>query len=371
MLKPRPPMTLAMMPLLGAVAGGGCTFIRPPSTSTTAITVPFLGPSVCSSLAAGTAFPRSLSPLAERPPTMAFSAALCTDPSGSAAPTDGYFSERAGRWVRLTTHDGVAEGLVSAPSSKPLGVKVLFCPIGQRPEDPLMHETAARLTDAGYVTLRVLRHERADGVHLSFDPKAEAARGAALGEHIRKTCGIGAPVGFVGASLGGAEALIAGHQQPRSPVVVMDPLIDIHATVRWLESWSPSVSRCAMRDYFRALVQARYGLPSGSLVDALQNVDSGSTDLENDMPVGWLRAMAPDWWAHVHVFLSEWDYALGSAGRDVFDDHPASVTTFPVEGHLSLCCLRGAMDRVVERLIAPPGTQDPEPSADGAGEASQ
>ena len=344
---PRQPtvMKRALLALLG-FAATGCALIRPPTETSPLVGLSLLEPSVCSALAPGSTLWRSFSPPAEPPQGMAFTGTFCAEPAQSAGA--GYPTERRSRWIEFPTDTGTARGLVTAPSSKPRGVQVLFAPFGQTPEDPLMQELAVRLAEAGYVVVRVLREESYGT--LLLDPVAEARRGAALGGHVRAVCKIEASVRFGGASLGGAEALIAARVEPQSPVVVIDPLVDIEATVAWLESWSPSLSRVAMKQYFRGIVAQRFGSGRTSLVGALREARTGSTSLARDMPAHWLEEMNADWWAHVHVFLSRRDYALGSAGRDVFQRHHGSVTVLPVDGHVALFCLRGGLAQVVDRM---------------------
>jgi len=239
-----------------------------------------------------------------------------------------------------------AHALVTAPDTCPArGVVVVFAGLGMAPEAAILRDIADRLVGRGFLVARELREET-EG-ELRLDPLSEARAGIALGERLARVCGVTEPVTFAGISLGGTEGLLAGREAPASPVVVIDPLLDVRATVRWLRRIDLSVSRDVMLEFFRLVVHGRYGV-GGTLREAFARASTGATNLDRDMPTAWLPQAGAAWWSHVRVFLSAWDPVLGDAGRDRLDE--ASVRRFEAEGHIGVYCEQDGMRRVTEAM---------------------
>jgi hypothetical protein len=322
----------------------GCMFRQPADRSDPIVTNPLAQASACSMLGMGSDIGNAPSPPVPRPPGVAPAPSLCCEPTPERPhPShDVYPPERRSTWV---SHDG-AHALVTMPNAcPPRGVVVVFAGLGMSPEAPILRDIADRLAGRGFVVARKLREE-AYG-ELRLDPLTEARTGIVLGERLAHVCGVTKPVTFAGMSLGGAEALLAGREAPDSPVVVIDPLLDVDATVRWLRRIDLTLSRDVMLEFFRLVIHGRYGV-RGTLGDAFAHANTGATKLDRDMPVAWLPKTGDAWWRHVRVFLSAWDPVLGEDGRERLDE--ASVRHFEAEGHIGVYCESDGMSRVVEAM---------------------
>lgn len=341
---------------LTALASSGCMFREPPNVADPIVINPLAQAASCTMLAMGSDLVNAPVPSVSRPPGARLEQLACHGgPARERHPSSDFHPpERGSMWVAF---DGDRALVTTPDTSPPRGVVVVFAGLSMSPEAPILRDLADRLADRGFIVARKLRHETVDGVaprKLRLDPVSEARGGISLGRQLADRCET-KHVEFVGMSLGGAEALIAAREAP-GPTVVIDPLIDLEATVQWLRGGDLrhpkkilSLSREVMLEFFRLVIHGRYGV-AGTLGDALANADLGETVRSRDMPHAWLSGVSTEWREGMRVFLSAWDPVLGDKGRELLD--PNVIRRIAIEGHIPIYCDRDSMRRVVDAVAS-------------------
>jgi hypothetical protein len=163
------------------------------------------------------------------------------------------------------------------------------------------------------------------------------------------------PVGFVGISLGGMEALLANREALavglRARAAVLDPLMDPDLTASNLDSTWHSASVDSMQAYFRRILAGRYQekpLPSfHEILNRVSTAHPPSTVLSRDAPSKWLCQAPRDAYS---IFLSDTDPVLGDAQREFAKrcDWPLKPAGAP--GHTPLACNLGLFESMIKAV---------------------
>jgi len=274
-----------------------------------------------------------------------------------------------GEWVRLDGATAWAEEPVRVDARQtdvlavlyrvpePRGIAILFAGLAMPADAEVMRRFADALARRGWLSAVVLRDDSISG----FDPRWEAHRGLALARELRRLCAAGREpaLAFLGVSMGGLEALLAGRDAPASlgpadvRVAVLDPVLDFRAVASHLDSFFHDVSTDAMQTYFQRIMAGRYRVAPVRFADVLTRVPPSGrmTSLERDEPTRWLCEGPVE---RYRVFLSRLDPVLGDAQRASLEERGFPFRRTAAAGHVPLACDLSLFDAMVEAATGPP-----------------
>jgi hypothetical protein len=233
---------------------------------------------------------------------------------------------------------------------EPRGIAVLFTGLAMPADSDALRRFAVALARRRWLTAVVVRDESIGG----FDPRWEAHRGLALASALRGSCaGGGAPVAFLGLSMGGLEALLAARDAPVRPAlgqpraVVLDPVLDLREVAAHLDSTFHSVSTDAMQTFFQRIMAGRYRrAPVRFTCEIERRPPTGRmTDPDADAPAAWL-CDGPV--RRYSIFLSATDPVLGDEQRRRLEARAFSFERTEVGGHVPLACDLALYDRMAD-----------------------
>ena len=238
---------------------------------------------------------------------------------------------------------------------EPRGIAILFAGLAMPADAEVMRRFADALARRGWLSAVVLRDDSISG----FDPRWEAHRGLALARELRRLCAAGREpaLAFLGVSMGGLEALLAGRDAPASlgpvRVAVLDPVLDFRAVASHLDSFFHDVSTDAMQTYFQRIMAGRYRVAPVRFADVLTRVPPSGrmTSLERDEPTRWLCEGPVE---RYRVFLSRLDPVLGDAQRASLEARGFPFRRTAAAGHVPLACDLSLFDAMVEAATGPP-----------------
>jgi len=254
-----------------------------------------------------------------------------------------------GQLVEVETSVGKVLGhLTLAPDAS--GVLLAFSGMGMPADGWVNRRFAERALPLGLATFAVVRRETRPIV---LDPLREAKGGLEAARRLREACGLDPrrPVAVVGISMGGMEALLAGREARaiglEARTAVLDPVLDVGLAAGHLDASWQGVADNAMGDYFRRILQGRWGEPAGTrFADLIARLGPGAgalTDPVLDSPAAWLCGAPPE---RFTVVLSTGDPVLGAAQRErVTGCFP--VVDAGVPGHTPLACRLDLFDELL------------------------
>jgi hypothetical protein len=264
--------------------------------------------------------------------------AACAEPDSTHWGARG----RSGILVRVETSLGPFFGYLYRVGA-PVGIVVAFSGMGMPPYGWVNQEFAEQGAKRDLLMFAAIRDESSHPI--VFDPLREALRAVEAIPKLRAACGVAAeePVGFIGISLGGMEALLANREALaaglRAKAAVLDPLLDPDLAASNLDSTWHSISVDSMQAYFRRILAGRYQeRPPPSFHEVLNRVSTvhtTSTVLTRDAPSKWLCQAPRDAYS---IFLSETDPVLGDAQREFAKRCDWPLKPAGVPGHTPLAC---------------------------------
>jgi hypothetical protein len=274
---------------------------------------------------------------------------------GRAWPTSEGQRGRAGLLVEVDTALGPVRGYLYGVA-RPRGVIVAFSGLGMPAAGWINERFAETAARRSLMTFAVVRDETARPMR--FDPLREARRAVAAVERLRTDCALDAsrPIGFVGVSMGGLEALLATREATsahafEARAAVLDPVLDFAAVASNLDAPWHSFAVDSMQRYFQRLLRGRYGEPPSTSFRTVLARTAPSlgamTDPAADAPSAWLCRVDPDVYA---VLVSDTDPALGDAQRSF-----ARACGFPLlparaPGHVPLSCRPELFEEMLGRI---------------------
>jgi hypothetical protein len=323
-----------------------------------------LEPGLCSLATVGldvTVLPAELPPPENTRPV----AVACRDAVAPLLPSS---TGSAGEWIRLDGGTAWAEEPVRVDARQadvlavlhrvpePRGIAILFAGLAMPADTEVMRRFADGLARRGWLSAIVLRDDSISG----FDPRWEAHRGLALARELRRLCTARREpaIAFLGVSMGGLEALLAGRDAPASlgpadvRVAVLDPVLDFRAVAAHLDSFFP-VSTDTMQTYFQRIMAGRYRVAPVKFASALSRVPPTRrlTSLETDQPTRWLCDGPVD---RYRVFLSRSDPVLGEAQRGSLEARGFPFRRTAAAGHVPLACDLSLFEEMVEAVTGSP-----------------
>jgi len=239
---------------------------------------------------------------------------------------------------------------------EPRGIAILFAGLAMPADSDVMRRFADALARRGWLSATVLRDDSISG----FDPLWEAHRGLALARELRRVCAPGAPAfAFLGLSMGGIEALLAGRDASGSVgaadirVAVLDPVLDFRAVASHLDGYFHDVSTDAMQTYFQRIMAGRYRMAPVRFGDILARVPptGRATRLDQDPPSAWLCDGPVN---RYRVFLSRFDPVLGDEQRAALEARGFPFRRSTAAGHIPLACDLSLFDLMVDAATGPP-----------------
>jgi len=261
---------------------------------------------------------------------------------------------RTARLVQVTTAYGPVAGYLYTvrPAT---GLVVAFSGLGMPAAGWINEHFAEAGARRGQVTFAPVRDEAAR--QIAFDPLREAKRAVDAAGQIAAACRIGAPssLGFVGISLGGLEALLAGREAGQrglpAHAAALDPLLDVGLAATSLDAAHHSLAGDPIRAFFRRILVGRYQEPpSVSFRDVMRRTGSHPEDLSDmkrDAPTAWLCQADR---ASFALFLSDGDPALGDAQRAFAVACGIPVRHAHAPGHAPLACRLELFEEMLEAV---------------------
>jgi hypothetical protein len=267
---------------------------------------------------------------------------------------DGWWG-RAARLVDVATPRGLVRGYLYGGRGAS-GVVVAFSGLGMPAAGWVNQRLAERAALRGLALFAPIRDESARPIF--FDPLREARGGLEAALAIRAECGLGdaAGLGFVGISMGGLEALLAGREGLArglpARAAVLDPVLDVERVTAHLDGYWHGAAADAMQAYFRRILAGRYGEPAstsfGAVMQRLRLHPEAQTRLDADDPRAWLCQARPEAYA---VFLSDTDPVLGDAQRQAILACGFPWRRAGAPGHTPLACRLELFDDLVEAAL--------------------
>lgn len=266
-----------------------------------------------------------------------------------------------GQLVEVPTSLGPVLGhLTLAPGAT--GLLLAFSGLAMPADGWVNRRFAERALPRGLATFAVVRRE---GRPVVLDPLAEARRGLEAARTLRAACGLEAsrPLAVVGISMGGLEALLTGREAQRAGLeartAALDPVLDVGLAAAHLDGAGGGLADAAMGDYFRRILQGRWGEPPGTrFADLLHRLgpDAGTLTVPAaDSPSAWLCGAPRERFA---VLVSSADPVLGLDQREAVKGCFA-LTGAQAPGHTPLACRLELFDELLDAAAGPPGAPRP------------